>query len=372
MLNKEELREMSEIRPNDEHYVSLYLNVNPLTNPSGEYVIAYKNMLKERLEALDKSVSKAITRGLAAIDSYVLGNKRQFKKGLAIISSGNGDFFRVYNFNLPIKSELIIDKTPYIKPLLEIFDNYERYLAILVEKDSARIFLIQFGEIVEYGKIESPDVPGRHKKGGWFALSQNHYDRHVDFHVTLHIKDILEHLEGFLKGQEIKNLLIGGPDEAVSMLRKSLPRHLVQKVVGTFRAGMYESTDEILSKVEPIIQGVRAAKDKEIVSELITRAEKAKGAVLGVSDVSEAIQGSKVMRLILLKDIELEGFFCSSCRSLSAQDIPKCPYCGGKMEHSKHFSDFLSQKVEQGAKVEVVSDSKELAQMGGIGAILRF
>ncbi|HEC96968.1 MAG TPA: hypothetical protein ENI58_02220, partial [Nitrospirae bacterium] len=60
MLNREELKDLSEIQGNENYYVSLYLNVNPLTNPKGEYVLHLKNMIREVSENTEKEVYRKI------------------------------------------------------------------------------------------------------------------------------------------------------------------------------------------------------------------------------------------------------------------------------------------------------------------------
>src|SRR3972149_11233343 len=120
MLDRKELKEIARIRDESPCFVNLYLNVNPLTNPKGEHVIQFKNMLKNTIETLDKKIYKLVKDDLEKIDSYVLGNKRLFKKGLALLSSTRKSFWREYQLSVPVKSELIVDKCPYIKPLLDI------------------------------------------------------------------------------------------------------------------------------------------------------------------------------------------------------------------------------------------------------------
>jgi peptide chain release factor subunit 1 len=373
MLSREELKEIAKMRGNGSYFVSLYLNVNPLTNPKGEYSIRLKNMLKDSAESLEKGVLKKVEKDLEALDAYVLGNRREFKHGLALISSKDNGFWREYHLSVPLKSELVVEKSPYIKPLLDILDNYQRYAALLVDKESARIFIIHLGEITEYGELHTPDVPGRHKRGGWYALAQNHYVRHIDYHVGLHLRDVIKKFESFLKHEYIGRVIIGGSDEAVNMTKGLLPKTVLDKVVGTFHAGMFEGNAEVMKKVEPALRGYEREQEEKAVKELLTRAMKDEKAVVGLEDVLKALEGGRVMKLLLLRDFSRRGFQCSGCGALSIKGEVNCPYCGGKMEEVGYIVDLAAQKVvEQGALVEVVAESEELEKAGGIGAFLRF
>lgn len=373
MLSREELKEIARLEGNGTYYVSLYLNVNPVTNPGGEHIIRLKNMLKDSAESLDKSVLKKVKDDLSAIEAHVLGNKREFKKGLSILSSSGNSFWREYNVSVPLKSELIVDKTPHIKPLFDIMDNYKRYAALLVDKESARIFIVHLGEITEYGEVHTPDVPGRHKKGGWFALSQNHYARHVNYHVGLHLKDVVEKLDSFLKGEVVSRVIVGGSAAAVVMIKGLLPKTVSDRIIGFFQAGMFEGNTDILKKVEPVLALFEKKSEQETVRELITRAEKNERAVLGIGNVLNAVQEGNVMKLLFVRDFGLQGYSCKSCGAVSTARLEECPYCKGRMEDVNYLVDLLAQKaVEQGAVIEVVDEASELSKKGKIGAVLRF
>jgi peptide chain release factor subunit 1 len=357
----------------DGYFVSLYLNVDPMFNRKGDYVVHLKNMLKNSVESLDKDIYKKVKDDLGKIDNFVLTNKRMFKKGLSIISSSSNSFWREYHLGIPVKNELIVDKTPYIKPLMDILVNYQRYAVLLVGKESARIFVIHLREIVEYGEVHTLDVPGKHKKGGWFALSQNHYERHIDYHVGMHLKEVVEKLDSFLSGEYIGRLILGGSDEAVSMVRGLLTKTGIEKVIGTVKIEMVARVPEVLAKVEPLVIEYEKNREKETVEALITGAMKNKNAVLGLEDVLHALQQQRVMKLVFLKDFKTSGYSCNSCGSLVVQKVDACPYCKGGMEMVDYIVDLAGEKaIGQGAIVEVLAEDKKLREAGGIGALLRF
>lgn len=373
MLTKEELKEIAKMRAEGSYFVSLYLNVNPMTNVKDNYVIHVKNMLKRTGENLDKLVLKKISGDLDKIESYILSNKRVFKRGLAILSSQENRFWKEFHVAVPFKNEIIVDNTPYIKPLLDILDNYQRYAILLVDKESARIFLVHLGEIEEYTEVHSADVPGKHKKGGWFALQEKSYERHTDYHVGLHLKDVLKELGSFLAGEYVGRMLIGGSEEAVTKVRAMLPQSIAEKVTGTFQAEMFANSKEILQKAEPLLQAYERRKENEDVEELLTMAMKNENAVLGIENVLNAVQEGRIMKLIVLKDFKHSGFSCKQCGYLNTQNMSSCPFCTGDVQDEKYVVDLIAQKaVEQGAMVEVVSENRKLHEAGNIGAFLRF
>lgn len=373
MLDRNELTEISSFTGKDGYFVSLYLNVDPLYNKKGDYITHFKNMIKEGTEKIDRTIYKRIKEDIEKIESYVLTNKRMFKKGLCLISSSENDFWKEYHINVPLRNAFIIDRTPFVKPLLDALDNYQRYAVLLVDKESARIFVVHLGEIIEYGEVHSADVPGKHKKGGWFALSQNHYERHIDYHVGLHLKDVIERFDSFLTGQYIGRIIIGGSDEAVSMVKGMLQKGILERVINNVRIEMFARPDEVLKKVQPIVYEYEREKEEKEVNDLIERAHKNKDAVIGLDNVLNALQEQKVMKLFVLKDFNPSGFSCSSCGYLSSQRINPCPYCSGEMREETYLIDSACEKaIQQGALIEIVHENKRLSDSGGIGAFLRY
>ena len=373
MLNREELKEIAKLRGDDSHFVSLFLNVNPMTNMKDNYVIHVKNMLKNTEDNLEKSVLKKVAEDFKKIESYILTNRPIFKKGLAVISSQERKYWKEFHLSVPVKNEIIVDKTPYIKPLLDIINNYQRYAILLVDRESARIFVVQFGEIAEYSEVHTDDVPGKHKKGGWFALSEKSYERHTDYHVGLHLKDVLKQLDAFLSGEYVGRIIIGGSEETATKVKNMLPQTIAEKIIGTFQAEMFANSKEILEKAEPILRAFESRKEEKTIDDLLTKAMKNENAVIGIENVMNALQEGRIMKLIMLKDFRQSGLSCRQCGHLTVQDISSCPYCKGEVETANYMVDLIAQKaIEQGSVVEVAYDNKKLLEAGSIGAFLRF
>lgn len=373
MISREELKDIAKMKDDGAYFISLYLNVNPKTTVKDNYVIHVKNMLRRTAEKLDKTVTKKVKPDIDKIETYILTNKRVFKKGLVIFSSHERKFWKEFHLAVPFRNEIIVDTSPYVKPLLDVLDNYQRYAILLVDRESARLLLVHLGEIEEYSEVHSEDVPGRHKKGGWFSLAERSYERHINYHVSLHLKDVLRELEAFLSGEYVGRMIIGGSEEAVPKVKAMLPQGIAEKVIGTFQAEMSASSKEIMKKAEPLFQEYEKKKETDDIEELLTKAMKNENAVLGVENVLNALQEGRIMKLIVMKDFKQSGLSCRQCGYLSAQKMASCPFCSGDMQKEKYLIDLIAQKaVEQGAFIEVASENRKLRETGNIGAFLRF
>ncbi len=373
MLNLEELKGIAAIKNHGgNYYVSLYLNVDPVTNPNGEYMIKVRNMLKETAEGLDKPVFKKVKDDLELLERYFTGQKPQFKKAVCLISRKSGGFWKEYHLAMPVQSGIFVDTSPYLKPLFDLMDSYPRHLILLLSKDDARMFVVHMGEILEYGEIRTPDVIGKHKKGGWFALEQDRFERHAEFHVGLHLNEVVRQLSDFVRKQGISRIVIGGPQETLAMGREKLPEDLSDRIIGEFHAGMYETSRQVLDRALPVVEAYERGEKEKMVDELVTRAHKDKGAVLGIEDVILMSGEKRIMTLLADPALKQEGYACSSCDALSLSP-ENCRWCGGDMYGVNYLIDLLMEKtVENGGRVVAVPENEKLRGLGRIGAILRF
>ena len=373
MLNREEIAKIAKIKGNDNYFVSCYLNVDPISNTKGDYTIHIKNMMKDTMESLDKNVRKKVKPDIEKIDSHIFSNKRNFKKGLAILSSSESDFWKEFHLAVGLKNEIIVDKTPYIKPLIDAIDRYQRYAVMLVDKEFARLFVIHLGEIEEYKEVFTENVPGKHKKGGWFSLEQKSFERHIDYHVDLHLKDVIKQLKGMILAGDISRLIVGGSEEALSKTKSLFTKQMSDKIIGTLNINMSANINEVQLKVQPVLEEYENDEKNLLVDEMVTKAMKNENDILGLDNVLSALQEGRVMRLLYIMDYIDSGYSCGECGFLTSQKIGKCPFCKKEMKKIDYIIDFAAQKaVEQGATVEVVSESKELKEAGSIGAFLRY
>jgi peptide chain release factor subunit 1 len=373
MLDRLEILKIAKLKANNNYFVSCFLNVDPVFNKKAKYMIYLKSMIKNTMEKLDKSVSKKVKPDIEKIDNYIFNNKRRFKKGLAVISSTGADFWKEFHFSIGLKNEIIIDKVPYIKPLIDLIDRYQRYVVMIIDKESARLFLVHLGEIEEYREIFTENVPGKHKKGGWFSLSERSFERHIDYHVGLHIKDVVRHLEDMLSSGDISRLVVGGPEEAITMAKSLLTKQISDKIIGTCHVGISANINEVLARVQPILEKYENNVKNLIIGELLTKTMKKENAVLGVDDVLAALQEGRVMKLLFLKDYRDSGYSCLRCGFLTSQEIVACPYCKKEIRKVDHIIDLAVQKaIEQGAAVEVVIENKKFEKAGSVGAFLRY
>jgi peptide chain release factor subunit 1 len=102
----------------------------------------------------------------------------------------------------------------------------------VLQRDKARIYIAEQGRADQQVQFAS-EVPGQHNQGGW---SQMRFQRHIDFHVTEHLKKVIDELTTLAEARPF-TLALGGTEETVNQTFKMLPDPVAGRVIGRFPVG---------------------------------------------------------------------------------------------------------------------------------------
>src|SRR5712672_3434848 len=98
-------------------------------------------------------------------------------------TSLTGDFFRVCELAVNVHNILSWRDKPYVRPLLELIDEHERYGVVLTDREHARLFSIFLGELEEHQEVFArADVTHVKTSGTDHMRSQMNIQRKADLH----------------------------------------------------------------------------------------------------------------------------------------------------------------------------------------------
>ncbi len=373
MFTKQELKELASYVLEDACFVSLYLNVDPKDNPKEEWQIHFKSMAREAVANLTVGDACVAQDEINRIEKFLADKPDGLKRGLAIISSQTKDFWRMYHTAIPFRNELIIDKDPYVKPLALMIDQFQRYLVVVVGRETARLLIARMGEIEEIDTMEKPKLDfNRTRDGGKGDMGEVRATKKMEKARHLLFKDAITSMEKVLLTEGIKRVLIGGTDKGRGHFKGMLSDHFkTNRIVDEFSVDSNASEHEILEKLIPVMKDVEYQFERKALDDLFDSGRD--GSVLGLSDVLTALQQGNVQKLYVLSDVITPGMVCKNCSALTPDRDRSCPYCEGEMDHVPHMLDLAIQKaLDQGARVDMLLESERLEKVGGVGALLRF
>lgn len=375
MISRQELKELASYILTDAYFVTLYLNVDPTHNPKDEWRTQYKNLMKTEIAKLPPADRRLVSDDFNRLERYITDLKGETKRGLAIITCASHGFWWVYHSQVPFDNILVIKHDPFIKPLMQQIDIYQRYLIVIVSGNEARLYIAGMGRIEPVFYVERPAVKyNRSKDGGWGDMGAIRAERKRDASMKMMIRGAAAAMEDIMENERIKRVLLGGSVTARARFRDTLPPHFAERLVGEFPVKSNPGEKEILERAIPEMKKIELNFERKAIEELFDKVGlEGGGSVLGLSDTLTALQQGNVRKLFVMSNMIAPGKICEVCSALTPPRDRPCPYCNGKMIDIPYIFDHaISRAIEQGARVDMLQDAPELVRVGGIGALLRY
>jgi peptide chain release factor subunit 1 len=371
MLTQEHLEALQVFDGRGELVLSAYLDLDPARHVRRSFRIAFEDLVKQAREQLPGPAREGLAAEAARAQEW-LESQAPRGTGLALFACTPRGLRQVHVLHVRVMDHLVFEPRPDVAPLLELLDEYERYAVALVDKETARLFSVFLGEIEETSAF-TDSVPGKHDRGG---LSQAKYQHHHDVHVHWHLKRVAQELAGLLRRRRFDRLILAGPDEATSELRRLLPRALAHRLVAVVPAKASAGAAEILELTLGVERGVERKVEERQLGELLDMAGPAGRATVGVTATLDALWADLVQTLVLAHRDGVVGSECPNCGRLEQGRVASCPACGKAMTPVHDlFHRAMARAREQAASVEVVhgAAARRLLDVGeGLGAVLRY
>jgi peptide subunit release factor 1 (eRF1) len=356
--------------------LSVYLDTDQskAVNVQRGFEVVLKNMLRQIAESLDKKrrleFQSDSERVLKLLEDY-----RETLRGLAIFCDQSEDFLWVSELGVSVRDGVWWNETPFVRPLIELLDEHERYGVVLTDRREARMFTVLLGEIEELREaFASSDVTHIKEAGTDHLLSQMNIQRKADEHAHQHLKRVAEIMSRLARVREFDRLILAGTTEATSELASLLPKSLRTRIVRKISLPVAASEKQVLDETLKIEEEVERNRETELVEQLITAGSKQNQGVLGMEGTLLALQEWRVWQLIYADGFAPRGSQCTNCGALCTGRA-SCPYCGQSTNEISDLVDLAAARVlAMQGKVEEVRGqaATRLQEVGSIGALLRF
>src|SRR6476659_2079586 len=123
--------------------VSLYLNLQPDERGRDRFDAFLRTELSARLGSWPTGTPEreSLEQDIAQIEQYV-ADVPHSANGLAVFACSAADLFEALPLAAPVDDHrLFISDQPHLYPLARLMDEYPRYVALLADTNSARIFV---------------------------------------------------------------------------------------------------------------------------------------------------------------------------------------------------------------------------------------
>jgi peptide chain release factor subunit 1 len=338
---------LARLEPSALPLLSLYLNTHSDSTGRPTYDVFLRKELRERAKTYpERSAEReSLDRDANRIERYVADELKRSTRGLALFACTGADVFEAIELEVPFdRHRLVVSDRPHLYPLARLDDQYPRYAALVVDTNLARIFVFSTGRTLDVKEVQSPKT--KHiKTGGW---SQARFQRHVDHLRLHHAKEVVERLGETVAADAITRIVIAGDEVIVPLIKDQLPEPLAAKLLDVLRLDIRSPEHEVLTVTLDELQRKDEETDEAVVRNLIGEYRAGGLAVVEAERVLAALERGQVDTLLITAAPE-------------------------QVEGAEEAANELVTRARQtSAAVRFIENPDLLADVGGVGALLRY
>jgi peptide chain release factor subunit 1 len=318
----------------------------------------------------DHAADHSVGKDLKKVEDLVRGGiDRSHVRGLAIFSCSAHGFWKVIELPVAVRSQVVVNHTPAVRQLENVFDEYERFGVLLADKQLTRMFVYELGEVVDSteqfeqlpralddDRSHSKDKARDHVA----ALSHRHLQHAADAAFTM------------LQADGFDRLIIGAPDAIANELESLLHPYLKERLVARCHVRVDAPADEIRQAALEVEADVERRREAATVARLRDAVGGGRKGVAGLDGTLRALVERRVDVLLVSSGFTAPGWRCGSC-SYVGRVGRTCPVCSAAMvEVEDVVEEAVEEALAQSCEVEVCVGNADLDVLGQIGALLRY
>lgn len=337
-----------------------------------------ERMLSHPSPAFGRSVQEAIARLAGEIGS--LSAPEEPGRGRVLFAAMSDGWLIRVSAQLPLPNRVVLDRSPFIHPLLELLDEGGPVGVVLASRGQARLLEWRLGELTALRELRSEVVEPPHERSGPVgsrptarhgtptgeqrnARDRDSASRFIDRTAAAAARLARE------RGWE--RMLVSAGEQLTDPLVEALPAGLREAAVPDPRVLIGIERTELERVTTERIRAAHAERERGLIRSVRERAQGAGAAALGLSEVVGALNQARVAHLIYDPLIRYRGSVADD-GTLYADDERTPTYVG--TPELRLTERLVERALETGARVTPVDDagSSDLADASGIAAILRW
>ena len=374
MISRETIQSLIDRQANGNRIMSVFLDMSVNSDNKRTYEV-FLNQERAQFQELDSDREghhrEAVGEAFAKVDRWLENNYDQSNRGVAIYVELDGDWVAGHQLSLPVPNRLTLDSRPVVGPLVEVVESYHHHGAIVVDREHLRLLSFFLDRTLHEEAVQKDPYPTSHdvKRGGFAAQQFQRFKEEETKHFW---KEFAEEVEKFVDRHHPDDLTILGTHENVKKFQEFLSDRIRALVVHTDRIEMEATDAEIRAKLAPVFEQRLNEEEARAVDELRERVRESHKAVAGFADTLEQLQEGKIQTLVIARGADRRGGRCTKCEFLLDRTGGKCPYCGGEVTDGIDLVEEMVRLAEgKSADIEFVA-GQSVADVGGVGGLLRF
>lgn len=361
---------LASVEESDALFISVYLNLEDENTDWRETLNNRARLLRLILKDDDLAdLNEALHKVEAWLDTELLPEA----KSAAIFVRGifGGAFMLPMQFAAPLPNWIAVYPTPNIYHLVELKDNYHRYIVLFAMPDRASILEVNLGAVTTQAWTNNPDL---HMRVGQ-EWGRPHFQVHQKHRGNRFMREKIQVLEHLMHVGGHTHLILTGDPQITESIRLALPEDLADKLVDVIPASKRDQqTDIVMATLSSFIEH-EEQESLSVVEQLIEGLRSQNLAVAGSADTLTVLRWGEIDTLVMASDYQPDpGWTCTACRAIGFEppETSICPRCGDLAARPMDIKEAMLRMAGQlECAVEVVERSDALMSLGGVGCLLR-
>lgn len=373
------LQRLAAVKPGEHRVVSCYLKLEPRDRARGKYLIKVKNRVRALQEALPRlGFERQLVDDVSADLERVLdwlrapGNLPS-SQGVAIFASRRAKLFETVPLPFVHRSRLAVDRTPLVRELVGVQEEFGRIYTVVVDRASARVFAVTAS-----GASELLDLSAGSTRGGRFhgdqdgpGWGEHAYNNRIREEKQRHYETVARELLALDRREPAQGIVLAGTGADATALVPFLQASLRERLFGSAKLNPKElSAAQVHAATLEVRETHKRAEERALLDEVEARAGE-NWAVNGLRDSLRALARGQVRTLLVSADASMPGWRCaeSGRLTISAAD---CRGEGDPAPVVDVIDDAIEEALRQRVEVNVVYGREQAARVEGLAALLRF
>jgi peptide chain release factor subunit 1 len=368
-LSGETIARITGFEPGELRVISVYMAIDPADRKS---IPADVDSLLHQVRPLSKDqdlpheVRMSLRQDIERIEELVK-DELPIERAAAIFACSGGGLFEVVALPRAVGNRIRVDAIPWVRPMLAVFEEYERMIAVVLDRQGARLWEVYLGEERDAGRVKGPELR-RRGAAGRRANSPQHHEDKADRLERQFFKDLVHALEHL----SYDVLVFGGHEQELAHLVEMLPQPMSERTIGTFAIDPSTATPaEVRDRAQAILDDHDRERQRGLVDEVAEAVAAGGRGTLGLEHCLWAASVDAVDTLLVQAGATAPGVVCEESHWLATSgDI--CPLCGQETRATEDVIEDLVEMVsDEGGHVRHVREDT-IMRRHVTGARLRF
>ncbi|NMH96733.1 hypothetical protein [Pseudonocardia acidicola] len=354
MLAVETVQRITEFTGDGLPVLTLYVRIDPADRAA--YISQVDAMLHEVRgvagnKDLPHEVRNSLRKDIERINE-VRSEPQPRTLAVAYFSCSARGLFEQVELPRPVRDRVMIDETPWVRPMVAILDEYHRLRIAIVDRGSAHFWELYQDELADLGTLRD-----RTLRKPDFAYGDREYETHnkVELLARKHYRKVVDQLAPDARNGLFDLLAVGGHPEELPEFTDFFPRELEERFAGTFAVDPHTVTRGVIKEeAAPILEKWERDEERQLVSDILERRATGLPTALGLTECLWGGTTAAIDHLLVQEAAQAPGVVCDESRYL-AEAGDTCPICGRPTRKTPDVIDELVQTVmDEGGRIEHV------------------